>query len=48
MVKVVDIVGSRPQFIKLAPILKAIERHNRGHPNRPMQEVLIHTGQHYD
>lgn len=46
--KLVDIVGARPQFIKLAPILKAIERHNREHPDRPIQEVLAHTGQHYD
>ncbi|MGQ9756201.1 MAG: UDP-N-acetyl glucosamine 2-epimerase, partial [Desulfotomaculales bacterium] len=46
--KLVDIVGARPQFIKLAPVLKAIEHHNREHPERPIQEVLVHTGQHYD
>jgi|Deesub1362A_J573_1020465.scaffolds.fasta_scaffold01134_3 UDP-N-acetylglucosamine 2-epimerase len=46
--KLLDIVGARPQFIKLAPILKAIERHNRERPGRPIQEVLVHTGQHYD
>ena len=46
--KIVDIVGARPQFIKLAPILKAIERHNRKHPESPIQEILVHTGQHYD
>ena len=46
--KLVDIVGARPHFIKLAPILKAIERHNREHPGEPIDEVLIHTGQHYD
>jgi len=46
--KVIDMVGARPQFIKLAPILKAVERHNQNHPDRPIQEILVHTGQHYD
>jgi UDP-N-acetylglucosamine 2-epimerase len=46
--KVVNVVGARPQFIKLAPILKAVERHNQQYPNRPIQEILVHTGQHYD
>ena len=46
--KVVHIVGARPQFIKLAPILKAVERHNQQYPDRPIQEILVHTGQHYD
>jgi UDP-N-acetylglucosamine 2-epimerase len=46
--KLVDIVGARPQFIKLAPILRAVERHAQECPDYPIQEVLIHTGQHYD
>ena len=46
--KVVDIVGAGPQFIKLAPILRAIEKHNQKHPESTIQEVLVHTGQHYD
>ena len=46
--KIVDVVGCRPQFIKLAPILRAITEHDRKHPGCPIQEVLIHTGQHYD
>ena len=48
LLKIVDIVGARPQFIKLAPILKAIERHNRENPGHRIEEVLVHTGQHYD
>ncbi len=46
--KIVDVVGARPQFIKLAPILRVIEKHNRENPEHPIQEVLVHTGQHYD
>jgi len=46
--KLIHVVGARPQFIKLAPILKAIERHNQNHPDQPIQEILVHTGQHYD
>ena len=46
--KLLDIVGARPQFIKVGPVLRAIEKHNQKHPDRPIQEVLVHTGQHYD
>jgi UDP-N-acetylglucosamine 2-epimerase (non-hydrolysing) len=46
--KIVDVVGARPQFIKLAPILQAIVKHNQKRPECPIQEVLVHTGQHYD
>ncbi len=45
--KIVNIVGARPQFIKYAPVLRAIEcRSDRS--DIPMRDVLIHTGQHYD
>lgn len=46
--KIVDIVGARPQFIKLAPILKAIQEHNHKYSEKYIHEVLVHTGQHYD
>lgn len=36
------IVGARPNFMKMAPILRALEAHDDA------TTVLIHTGQHYD
>lgn len=46
--KLLSVVGARPQFIKVAPVLRAIQAHNETHPENPIQEVLVHTGQHYD
>ena len=40
--KLVTVVGARPQFIKAAPVGRAL----RALPG--VQEVLVHTGQHYD
>jgi UDP-N-acetylglucosamine 2-epimerase len=37
-----SIVGARPQFVKLAPIVQAIESIGR------VEHTVIHTGQHYD
>ena len=46
--KVVTVVGARPQFVKAATVSRAIAGHNAARGNRPIEEVLVHTGQHYD
>jgi UDP-GlcNAc3NAcA epimerase len=41
--KVMNIIGARPQFIKAAVVSRAFSEHR---PN--VKEVIVHTGQHYD
>jgi UDP-N-acetylglucosamine 2-epimerase (non-hydrolysing) len=40
---VMCIVGARPNFMKMAPILRALAAHQP-----PLPALLVHTGQHYD
>ncbi len=40
--KILHIVGNRPQFIKLAPFLRAT------HMYQEIQNIILHSGQHYD
>jgi UDP-N-acetylglucosamine 2-epimerase len=40
--KIISIVGARPQFIKVKPLIDALKKF------RSVKHVLIHTGQHYD
>ena len=46
--KVVTVIGARPQFIKAASVSRAIQAFNKKHSQRRIQEILVHTGQHYD
>ena len=41
--KVISVVGARPNFIKVAPLLSAMQEYGE-----TFQSVLVHTGQHYD
>jgi UDP-GlcNAc3NAcA epimerase len=41
--KIVTIVGARPQFIKAAAVSRAVRAHGGS-----VQEVIVHTGQHFD
>jgi UDP-N-acetylglucosamine 2-epimerase (non-hydrolysing) len=41
-VRLINVVGARPNFMKIAPLMAAYERHSVIDP------ILVHTGQHYD
>ncbi len=45
--KLVTIIGARPQFIKAAAVSRAINEHNQSSGER-IDEIIIHTGQHFD
>ena len=47
--KIITIVGARPQFIKAATVSRAIKQYNATCPNdKRIHEIIVHTGQHYD
>lgn len=49
MIKIVTIIGARPQFIKAAPVSRALTRHNTKAAGRDqIQEIILHSGQHFD
>jgi len=43
MIKIINVAGARPNFMKIAPIVAAMKRRVS-----EFQSILVHTGQHYD
>jgi len=39
---ILHVVGARPNFMKAAPVLRALSAHSG------VRQTLVHTGQHYD
>ena len=46
--KILTVVGARPQFVKAATVSRAIANLNSGHAAPLIDEKIVHTGQHYD
>ena len=45
--KILTILGARPQFIKAATVSRAITKYQTS-GNKEIEEIIVHTGQHYD
>jgi len=44
-----SVVGARPNFMKIAPFIEAIDRYNTSASlGEKVEHILVHTGQHYD
>jgi UDP-N-acetylglucosamine 2-epimerase (non-hydrolysing) len=45
--KMMVVAGARPNFMKIASLIEAIDSHNLSNDTLRIQRVLVHTGQHY-
>jgi len=45
--KIISVVGARPNFMKIAPIIHQITKFNNLNQDK-IEHLLVHTGQHYD
>ena len=45
--KIISIVGTRPNLMKVSPFINIIKSHNNN-SSKKIKHILIHTGQHYD
>ncbi|MAZ77847.1 MAG: UDP-N-acetylglucosamine 2-epimerase (non-hydrolyzing) [Legionellaceae bacterium] len=48
MLKVITVIGARPQFIKAGMVSAAIDKWSKSHTDKSIEEIIVHTGQHYD
>ena len=47
-IKILSVVGARPNFMKIAAICEAVREYNATNNSLSIDHVLVHTGQHYD
>jgi UDP-N-acetylglucosamine 2-epimerase (non-hydrolysing) len=47
VIRIILLAGARPNFMKIAPLIRAIDKHNVPSRNH-IEAILVHTGQHYD
>jgi UDP-N-acetylglucosamine 2-epimerase (non-hydrolysing) len=47
-IKILSVVGARPNFMKIAAVCEAIREYNASSKPLLIDHVLVHTGQHYD
>ena len=45
--KIISVVGARPNFIKVSPLINQIKLYNK-ESKEQISHILVHTGQHYD
>jgi UDP-N-acetylglucosamine 2-epimerase (non-hydrolysing) len=45
--KIISVVGARPNFVKFAPFIRAVEKYNSGTSGVRLSHLLVHSGQHY-
>ncbi|KMQ51306.1 UDP-N-acetylglucosamine 2-epimerase [Chitinispirillum alkaliphilum] len=51
VLKLLSVVGARPNFMKIAPLVRAVNRYNQTNGNTEVSRIdhtVVHTGQHYD
>ncbi len=46
--KIITVIGARPQFIKAAVVSRAFKTYNLSLPEEEITEIIVHTGQHFD
>jgi UDP-N-acetylglucosamine 2-epimerase (non-hydrolysing) len=47
--KIISVAGARPNFMKIAPVCRAVEKWNSSCDSTgTLENIIVHTGQHYD
>jgi UDP-N-acetylglucosamine 2-epimerase (non-hydrolysing) len=47
-IKIISVAGARPNFVKIAPIMRALAAARERRPATRIESLLVDTGQHYD